>query len=595
MRTHLTYHLDFSDFHHHFVNITLHLTAPTDKINLYLPTWIAGSYLIREFAKNIDAVFYTHHNQQRRACKIAKNIWQIDNKQHEEITIHYRVYCYDLSVRTAYIDHTRLFGNFSALLLMPTNIANDCTIHLCVPNDFLANTQSTLAIGLPFETIKHHHTTIYRLNKLPNRQALNTFDSYDFPFEIAKQTMFDFAVHNSNNKVMHRFFITKAPSFDHERLKNDLQKICQSYANYLEWMPFDHYTFMTYASLNDYGGLEHINSTALITPRDDLPQINEPTIPSKNYQRFLGLCSHEYFHAWWVKSVRPDVMMNHDLQQEAYTPLLWVFEGFTSYIDDLMLYLSGVIDKASYLALLADQITRYHNNTGRRIQTLAESSFDSWIKLYRPDENSQNSTVSYYNKGALVALGLDLLLMQYNARLLDVVKSFTDKAKLAPNKRLAMTCQNLDETIQQWIPSPIWQHFKDHYVYDTTELPLDKWLSYANIDLQQEQIQLPYGLTVEETNLGLTIKNSHPDSQNHGLSAKDIIIAINGQKANLSHLQALANNHQTATVHAFRRDLLMQFVLTPTRILLVKKTHLSSNGIGWPDLTSHSLPAQSTQ
>ena len=138
------------------------------------------------------------------------------------------------------------------------------------------------------------------------------------------------------------------------RLQQDLTRICQTYLNWLGDAPFNDYTFMTYASGQDYGGLEHINSTSLITPRRDLPRINEPTMPSSDYQRFLGLCSHEYFHAWWVKTVRPDVMLDVDLRREAFTPLLWVFEGFTSYIDDFMLQASGVIDKASYLKLLAE-------------------------------------------------------------------------------------------------------------------------------------------------------------------------------------------------------------------------------------------------
>lgn len=196
------------------------------------------------------------------------------------------------------------------------------------------------------------------------------------------------------------------------RLQQDVTQICQTYLNWLGDAPFNDYTFMTYASGQDYGGLEHINSTSLITPRRDLPSSDEPDLPSAAYQRFLGLCSHEYFHAWWVKTVRPDVMLDVDLRKEAFTPLLWVFEGFTSYIDDFMLQASGVIDKASYLTLLAEQINRYYQTQGRAHQSVAESSFDAWIKLYRNDENTGNAGISYYNKGALVALCLDLTLLQ---------------------------------------------------------------------------------------------------------------------------------------------------------------------------------------
>lgn len=172
--------------------------------------------------------------------------------------------------------------------------------------------------------------------------------------------------------------------------------------------PFKNYTFMTMATGNSYGGLEHCNSTSLITPRDDLPKSNEPTEPSKDYQRFLGLCSHEYFHSWLVKFIRPENFANYNLHQEGYTSLLWIFEGFTSYYDDLILLRSGVISQKSYLDLLKSQLDRYLQNPGRFVQTVAESSFDAWIKFYRPDENTNNAGTSYYNKGALVALCLDL-------------------------------------------------------------------------------------------------------------------------------------------------------------------------------------------
>lgn len=564
------YIIDFKHFYRHNVCVQMTFIAKNDMPILWLPTWIAGSYLIREFAKNIDCVLYqtdsqTLDNKPIRAQKINKNSWQIHAKKGQTVVVSYHVYCFDLSVRTAYIDSERIFGNLSSLLLLDDTADNlsACVIDLIIPNEFFNNQLNTskdhkIAIGLPTETYQDDKQTRYRLTKLPNSQPLTAFEAMDYPFEIGRQDSFEFYVTHNNTPVLHRFFVSGIYSYDKDRLCTDLTKICQAYIDWLDWLPFDNYTFMTHASENDYGGLEHINSTALITPRDDLP-INEKDEPSDNYQRFLGLCSHEYFHAWWVKSVRPDVMMTANLTSEAYTPLLWVFEGFTSYIDDFLLYQAKVISCDSYLNLLASQITRLLNNKGRAYQSVAESSFDAWIKLYRPDENSPNSTTSYYNKGALVALGLDLLLIKHNARLFDVIKTFVNKAKNTKNHRFGMSDDNLDEVMNMFLPSDIWQNFKQNYINDTTELPIQTWLNEVSIQADIHKTRLPFGLHTQPSEHGLIIKNITDNTS--GLCVKDTIIAINGLKANQKLLSKLM--HQTVTVHVFRRDVLMCFELSP--------------------------------
>lgn len=564
------YIIDFKHFYRHNVCVQMTFIAKNDMPILWLPTWIAGSYLIREFAKNIDCVLYqtdsqTLNNKPIRAQKINKNSWQIHAKKGQTVVVSYHVYCFDLSVRTAYIDSERIFGNLSSLLLLDDTADNlsACVIDLIIPNEFFNNQLNTskdhkIAIGLPTETYQDDKQTRYRLTKLPNSQPLTAFEAMDYPFEIGRQDSFEFYVTHNNTPVLHRFFVSGIYSYDKDRLCIDLTKICQAYIDWLDWLPFDNYTFMTHASENDYGGLEHINSTALITPRDDLP-INEKDEPSDNYQRFLGLCSHEYFHAWWVKSVRPDVMMTANLTSEAYTPLLWVFEGFTSYVDDFLLHQAKVISCDSYLNLLASQITRLLNNKGRAYQSVAESSFDAWIKLYRPDENSPNSTTSYYNKGALVALGLDLLLIKHNARLFDVIKTFVNKAKNTKNHRFGMSDDNLDEVMNMFLPSDIWQNFKQKYINDTTELPIQTWLNEVSIQADIHKTRLPFGLHTQPSEHGLIVKNITDNTS--GLCVKDTIIAINGLKANQKLLSKLM--HQTVTVHVFRRDILMYFELSP--------------------------------
>ncbi|WP_296402209.1 PDZ domain-containing protein [Psychrobacter sp.] len=605
------YHLNFSRFREHIVDVSLTFIAKQDNPVLWLPAWIPGSYLIREFARNITAVHYlsiyknsllkdkTNQFKEKtnnqliedaqnlpdkkiqtamlRARKLSKNEWQLtDIKAGDTVQVSYEVYCYDLSVRTAYVDQKRLYGNFTSLALAVQNLENSAvTVMLIVPQAFYdinaADRSIKLACGLKPTYLHSANLHYYHL------QAENYHELIDYPFEIAPQDEFDFIVHdNWHNTIAHHFYISGKHSANMGRLQQDIKQICQTYVSWLGDAPFGSedyhgYTFMTYASGNDYGGLEHINSTSLVAPRNDLPIAEEPDEPSESYQRFLGLCSHEYFHAWWVKTVRPDVMLNVDLRKEAYTSLLWVFEGFTSYIDDFMLQASGVVSKYSYLKLLAAQINRYTQTHGRMLQSVAESSYDAWIKLYRADENTGNAGISYYNKGAMVALCLDLTLMQQSAgkyRLFDVVKAFYTLAKeqgRAGNRiRIGMDNDNLEAVIGQFMDKELWKAFKARYVDGVDELPIQDLLQTNGITfkLEEKENTSPWGIAITETTEGLNVNKVLRDSvaSEAGISAKDVIVAIDGVKASKKQLQSIAeSNLETVLCHAFRRDELMTF------------------------------------
>lgn len=582
----MQYLVNFDRFYEHLVDVELQFVSQNDAPKLWLPTWIAGSYLIREFSKHITAVYYLIDGQQYRAEKINKNTYVLTHaKAGQTIQVQYEVYCHDLSVRTAFVDNTRLFGNFSSLLLFVENRhLESATLALQVPNAFIQqNPNTVIACGLSADITDSDTHRTYTLPSLP------AFDYTDFPFEIGTQTQFEFMIDNHGKQVPHRFFLAGKHYANLPRLASDLQKICQSYISLLGDAPFADYTFMTMVTGNDYGGLEHINSTALVSPRSDMPTADEPTLPSNDYQRFLGLCSHEYFHSWWVKSVRPDVMMDNDLQNESYTPLLWVFEGFTSYIDDLMMLASGVIDKPAYLKLLTAQINRHNQTDGRKHQSVAESSFDTWIKLYRPDENTNNQSVSYYNKGALVAMLLDLTLLEHSDgkyRLFDVVKAFYQKAKNAGGT-FGMTTENLSQTICQMIDPAVWQDFYQNYVIGTSELPLEQMLGKFDIEYSQTEQNKIWGMTLDESKLGLKIKHLHRQSQasKAGLSANDIIIAIDGIKASQSVLDKAYKRQnfgkQTINVHAFRRDELMTFDIAADLPTTHTQVALTGTGANW--------------
>lgn len=587
---HVFYQFDFARFLEHLVNVALTFTADTDAPSLWLPAWIPGSYLMREFARNITAVHYeildsqTLKNQTLdsqltdsdkktntyRAQKTDKNTWQLPEAlAGQRIRVLYEVYCYDLSVRTAYVDQQRLYGNFTSLALAIDGQEQKAVeVDLIVPAEFLADKDASrvrLACGL--EAVQSQSATQIRSDKpqIYHLQADSYHELIDHPFEIAEQDSFDFIIQDDSHQTLsHHFYLSGSHNANMGRLQQDVTQICQTYLDWLGDAPFNDYTFMTFASGQDYGGLEHINSTSLITPRRDLPSIDEPKVPSSDYQRFLGLCSHEYFHAWWVKTVRPDVMLNVDLRREAFTPLLWVFEGFTSYIDDFMLQASGVIDKASYLKLLAEQINRYYQTPGRAHQSVAESSFDAWIKLYRNDENTGNAGISYYNKGALVALCLDLTLLAKSAgryRLFDVIKAFYSKAKQNDNKRIGISSADMGAVIGQFMPLADWEAFERHYVNGVEELPLETLLTENGIKIHTNTKEtadknIPWGMRYSETPLGLKVNRVSRNSAaaKAGISAHDVIIAIDGIKADTKQLATLSTATRPVQCHLFRRD-----------------------------------------
>ena len=578
-----SYRFDFERFYEHLVDVSLTFTANVDSPKLWLPAWIPGSYLMREFARNITAVHYqiTDDNNKsveiQRAVKTDKNTWQLPKvKAGQTVDVHYEVYCYDLSVRTAYVDQQRLYGNFTSLALaVDGQEQTPIQVSLIVPATFLADKQESrvlLACGLESTHLRLDGQQCFAL------QANSYHELIDYPFEIAEQDKFDFIVQDHAHQTLpHRFYLSGKHNANMGRIQQDVTHICQTYLDWLGDAPFNDYTFMTFASGQDYGGLEHINSTSLITPRRDLPSIDEPEVPSSDYQRFLGLCSHEYFHAWWVKTVRPDVMLDVDLRREAFTPLLWVFEGFTSYIDDFMLQASGVIDKPSYLKLLAEQINRYYQTPGRAYQSVAESSFDAWIKLYRNDENTGNAGISYYNKGALVALCLDLTLLEKSNgryRLFDVVKAFYNQATQNDNRRIGISSADMGKVVGQFMALTDWQEFERRYVNGVEELPIEALLTANGIKIHVNSKEtadkhVPWGMRCSETPAGLKVNRVTRDSvaANAGISAHDVIIAIDGIKADTKQLASLIKAEREVECYLFRRDELMCVSVLPKAVL----------------------------
>ncbi|MGU3311284.1 M61 family metallopeptidase [Acinetobacter sp. M5A5_2a] len=540
----LHYQIEFDDYKQHLVHVTIRFLANPNQ-ELWLPTWIPGSYLIREFSKHIESVkAYDEAGRMLDIKKTSKNRWRLFNTDHELMTIEYDVYAYDLSVRGAYVDQTRLYINPACVCLaLEGQEQSACEVEVFLPDE-LKHFQ--LATGLASKSLVKGRFTL---------KADHYDQLIDSPFELADQTRFGFETHG----IEHEFVISGPHNANVDRLKADIEKICAAEINMFGSAPFKNYTFMTMATGNSYGGLEHCNSTSLITPRDDLPKSNEPTEPSKDYQRFLGLCSHEYFHSWLVKFIRPENFANYNLHQEGYTSLLWIFEGFTSYYDDLILLRSGVISQKSYLDLLKAQIDRYLQNPGRFVQTVAESSFDAWIKFYRQDENSNNAGTSYYNKGALVALCLDLGLRLRGSSLDALMRRLYENTQngMQVNERTIFDlCKEL--TGDNWIEQI------NHLINTTDELPLDQLLPEFGLSYRvKTDKSLPLGLKLVDKPEGVLVQSARRESAGAkaGISANDVIIAIDGLKASTKLIEKYAKQGGTYTVFAFRRDELISFTV----------------------------------
>ena len=538
----LHYQIEFDDYRQHLIHVTLRFVADPTQV-LSLPTWIPGSYLIREFSKHIESVrAYDEEGRLLEIQKFEKNKWRLFNTDHELITVEYDVYAYDLSVRGAYVDQNRLYVNPAcACLGLEGQEDKAVEVELFLPDE-LKHFQ--LATGMVSKSLVKGRFTL---------KAKNYAELIDTPFELAEQTRFGFEA----NGIPHEFVVSGKHAMNAARMQQDIEKICATEISMFGSAPFSNYTFMTMATANSYGGLEHPNSTSLISPREDLPKANEPEEPSEDYQRFLGLCSHEYFHSWLVKFIRPENFVNYDLNKEGYTSLLWIFEGFTSYYDDLILLRSGVISQASYIKLLKTQIDRYLQNPGRLVQSVSESSFDAWVKFYRQDENSNNAGTSYYNKGCLVALCLDLGLRLRGSSLDALMRKLYENAQKGiqvHERTIVELCNEL--TGDNWIEQV------NHLINTTDELPLDQLfpefgLSYS---LKNDK-SLPLGLKLVDKPEGVLVQSARRDgaAAQAGLSAHDVIIAIDGLKATVKLVEMYAKQEGIYSILAFRRDELMSF------------------------------------
>ena len=469
----------------HLFQVTLTIAQPQAQQTVSLPVWIPGSYLVREFAKNLQNLRARQGKREVSLQQTDKHTWVADCHGKAPLVLTYEVCAYDNSVRTAWLDASRGFFNGTSLCLrVHGQEQQPHTLEVSAP----AAPTWSLATGLAALKVDKKGFGLYA--------AAHYDELVDCPVEMGDFWVGKFTACG----VPHRFVVAgAAPSFDGQRLLADTQKICETAIRFWHGQgkaPFTSYLFMLNAVNDGYGGLEHRNSTALICGRRDLPRQGEAR-QSEGYTTLLGLISHEYFHTWNVKRLRPAEFAGYDYDQENYTQLLWFFEGFTSYYDDLLLRRAGLIDDANYLKLLAKATNQVLQTPGRSLQTVAQASFDAWVKYYRQDENTPNATVSYYTKGSLVALCLDLTLRREGKTTLDdVMRALWKRCAGGPmaeaDLRTELAVQagrSFDNELDQW-------------VHSTAELPLAELLAAHGVALKPEPPQLAQ-------RLGLRVTENH--------------------------------------------------------------------------------------
>ena len=558
----------------HLFEVTCKVDAPNPEGQcLALPAWIPGSYLIREFAKNVVHLQAYCGDKPVSAEKIDKDTWRCAPCA-GPLRVVYEVYAWDLSVRGAHLDTTHAYFNGTSVFLRVVGREDQpCDVEIAPP----------LALGADYQDWRVATAMARVAGTAPyafGRYSAADYDELaDHPVEMGVFTLTTFSACG----VPHDIVITGRHRADLERLCRDLKVICEHHIRFFgEPAPMAYYVFLVTVVGDGYGGLEHRASTSLLCSRDNLPRAGETAV-SEDYRIFLGLASHEYFHTWNVKRIKPAAFIPYDLQRENYTRLLWAFEGITSYYDDLALARTALISRESYLELVAQTLTRVLRGRGRFKQTVTESSFDAWTKFYRQDENAPNAIVSYYTKGSLIALALDMTIRretQNKKSLDDVMRALWQRYGQGG---IGVPETGIEQLAQEVSGVPLGAFF-DKALRSGDDLPLAELLATHGVTLTVRPAESDSdkgGKSAKKSDaelalrptLGVRLVESVAEvklnqvfdggaAQGAGLAAGDIIVALNGLRVMRANFEKVVTSYAVGTalrLHVFRRDELREF------------------------------------
>ncbi len=577
----------------HLVKVVLTVSKPMPIQRLSMPVWIPGSYKIRDYAKHVVRIEARDQAGPVSLMKETNHCWRCEVAK-GELVITYWIYAFDRSVRGAHVDITHAF-------------MNGCCVFLAVEG--YLQEPSSVILHQPAQAYCAKWQVATSLTQVTGSQGefgqffANNYDELiDHPIEIGTFDRFQFDVAG----CQHELVVTGKWTGDMQRLVKDLKAICTYQITFFgNAPPMSYYLFLLTVTEEDYGGLEHRQSTALLCTRYALPKFDMQE-PSDTYQQLLALCSHEYFHLWNVKRIKPKAFMPYDLTKPNYTRQLWIYEGFTAYYDELILLRAKVIQPRQYLHLFEKNLTRFYRTKGRHIQSVADASFDAWIKLYQPTENAINAEISYYNKGALIAFCLDIAIRNAtdNQRSLDDFMRWLWEIYGKPQ-------QGTDEdVVEVWLLQHAGEslaHTLRQWVYTTDELPITEMFARLGIEFYLRSAETSKDLGGHKTfakqplALGLrTSFNVHgmkvdavlagSPAERAGLAPNDLVIALDSVQVNSKNYQDLLDYQvvgQPLTVHAFRDHVLMQFQVMPqaadkdTAVLRLESKNLSQIAKNW--------------
>ena len=501
------YLLSMDNPNSHYFQVEMEISAITaDELVVKMPVWAPGSYLVREFSKNLNLIHaFAKDGSEIEVEKLAKNAWKIPTKGMESLTVRYEVYAFELSVRTSFLDDSHGYVNGTSMFMYIDGDRDQ-------PGKLTIN---------PHKDFKKISTALEKKGK--NTFFFEDYDQLvDCPIEIGNQVEFHFEA----SGVDHTVAMYGEGNYDIPTLQRDMAKIVEAETIIMGENPNENYLFIIHNITVPSGGLEHKNSTTL--------EVNRWTYEGNAYLGFISLVAHEYFHLWNVKRMRPKALGPFDYDSENYTDLLWVMEGFTSYYDELVLRRAGFYSEDDYLAKLFSTINYVENQPGKLVQPVAHASFDAWIKAYRPTENSVNTTISYYSKGQILAAMLDLYIINkfQGKKSLDQFLQLL-YADFYKKSDVGFTEAEFQTTLEKFLGEDMNWFFKD-YVYGTKLVDYPKFFANVGLVIENTEKSAKPTLGIRTSMNGgmLTISSVYSGStaENQGLSVNDEIIAVNGYR-----------------------------------------------------------------